>query len=284
MGNCLASFTARGHAECHLRWIKRLCGKLGLSVKGYPVTLEPMLRRSMLSLCVIWPVVLGTCLGSILAPELVPLESLVRSATNYLRLHPRDAGAHAAFADVHRLAFSKGRKELFAYPGGGGRLEPAGEMHYEYMGKDDPWREGPLLSWRRRAEHAVQAFYGYQEAMRLDPGNAGLKLRSAALMEGIVENKPQLHGLPPAVEDLDLRSVREAVTGAMDLADVEERKSKEVPNGNRDLLVSYRAAVKLVQLAGKGPLSHPQKTAVTRARALIKRVESLPNPDVIMVP
>jgi hypothetical protein len=243
-----------------------------------------MSRTWMLGLCVFAHVFCETSFGSILAPELVPLDRLVRSARSNLRLHPREAKAHARFADVHRLAFSKGRAELFAYADVAGRLEPAGEMDYEYMPNDHPWRQSPLLSWRRRAEHAVQAYYSYCEAMRLDPHDADLTLRAAALMEGIIESKGQLHDLPPVVADLDLQSVRETVIRAMDLADVEERKVKQVPNGNRDLLTSYRAAVKLSELAGRGPLSHREKTAVARARALIKRVERLPIPSVISVP
>jgi hypothetical protein len=189
------------------------------------------------------------------APQLTPVDRLLKSAEAYVAAHPEDAEARYTLGRIHYLAFSMKQNAVPAFPSrGDGPVSVVPEWRRDSGGEGEKPAalEGPSLM-----EHADKAQTNFKEAMKLDPKNGLYALGLASLLDefrawiATQKNVP----VPAGFNDLTLEKVRAAYATAFKLAMAEDSKITRMPMGGTKSIAAHEAAAALIRLAKDAPAS-----------------------------
>jgi len=206
------------------------------------------------------------------APKQTPVDRLVHSAAEYLKKHPDDAEAHYTLGRIYYLAFSMKRDAIPAYPDDKttGQPRPADESLTTLTPEDKTVH--PIDSKEDLLRYAILAKHEFDEAIRLDPKNALHYLGLGSLLEEV----NNLGYWSPDLQPTTVHRLRQIYGKTFSLSEAEDSKVKAIPISGLSSLVSYEAALHLVQLATQTRFEGTELPEVQRALETIAKAEKLP--------
>lgn len=219
-----------------------------------------------------------------MAPQLEPVDRLVKNAQAYLAKHPKEADAYYTLGRIHYLAFSAKRDQAPVMRGdeADGKPKPAPRWLANGGGRGAPQEGTPAkeLTAEQAAGHAANALKNLREALRMEPKNGLYALGIASLLEEVAQWKaanPAVE-LAPELKDLTPSKVLEAYSQALALALPADSKLKSLPIEGLRGIVSHEAAegfVRVAEAAG-GKLTDAEKASLEKARKTKGDMEQLP--------
>lgn len=217
-----------------------------------------------------------------MAPELVPVDRLVKNAEAYLATHQSEADAHYTLARIHYLAFSMKRDQVPAFVRGvgeGGKPQPAPDWQAAWARTPDDQKPAePAPS--QMAAHASAALRSFQEAMRLDPQNGLHALGLASLLEEVCkwQETARPEKLPDSLQGITIRRARDAYAKAFDLALPADAKIASVPVMGVRGITAHEAGQAFIRLAQnvQDPLTAEEKKNLEQVRTAVAKMEKLP--------
>ena len=217
-----------------------------------------------------------------MAPELVPVDRLVKSAETYLAKHPEDAEAHYTLARIHYLAFATKRDQVAAFPNRNGEDDKpnvAPDWMRSYARDPDTKTAAVPLAAAELTSHAARALPGFNEALRLSPKSGLYALGLASLLEEFWRwndtAKPK--ELPAELQGITIRRFRDAYAKAFALAMVEDSKLTTLPLPGVKGIVAHEAAAALIRLAenNRDTLTEEDKRDLKSAEESVAKFKSL---------
>jgi hypothetical protein len=207
-------------------------------------------------------------------PEAVPVDRIVKNATDYLQAHPNEAEAHYSLARVYYLAFFLQTKEVPAFRDKEkGRITPAADF---LLGSaiDLKQEHSPKIL----LDYAHSAKEEYEDAIKLDPKNGLYQLGLACLLENVRSwlAANQVPSVPSGLNALTVHDIRRLYAEALSLSWPEDKKQTEIPIEGLESLVSYESAAALIQLAKEKDFQNTEDQDQDHASEILKQFNKLP--------
>lgn len=216
--------------------------------------------------------------GMFVEPRSTPVNRLLRNAEGYLNRHPNDADAYYTLGRIHYLAFhlKSGRIRGWMPERGADELPGVADL-----ANDKTLTNWGALSDKDLARHATAALQNFNEALQHEtPDKHGLtELGIASLKQEVANWAPKAKDaeLPPELNHLTTRDLRQAYTRAFRAAMPQEMKLKTLPLGGLEDIIAYEAARNIERLAkdADGSLSKAEHQDVVDAKQAIAHFQKL---------
>lgn len=209
----------------------------------------------------------------IMAPKMVPLEPVLKSAETNLADNPESDEARYNLARIHYLAFALSSETVPV----GHRGSPASDKEIETLKIE---KRLDTLEPSKHAAHASASLAGFRELVKKNPQNGLYHFGLASLFEQIVDWKERAKPaeLPEALKEVTRAHARDAYLAAFranlgEIADI-----KVMPMGVFcDGFVSYKAGKEFLRMATAESDKSPDLQALMKeVQEALTKMEAIP--------